>query len=68
MSLKAEKEHIDSLILKNMTGRKRNLILTEESNQQLNWLYYECKKNNNPKSYGQLVSAAIGMLYKDYTQ
>jgi hypothetical protein len=51
---------------KNLHTKKRNLLITQDADQQLNWLYYECKKSDNAKSYGQLVSMAIEMLYKDY--
>ena len=66
MEINADLKHIDNLISKNKTGKKRNMVITQEADAQLDWLYYESRKRNDPKSYGHIVSEALGVYYKEH--
>ena len=67
MELNADDQKpLSNLTSRKKAGKKRNLVITKVADEQLDWLYYESRKRNDPKAYGQIVSEALGVYYTEY--
>lgn len=61
--IKLDQEQLNRHLSKNLNSRKRSIMISEKGDQQLEALYYECRKKNNAKSYGQIVNEALDLYY-----